>query len=93
MAILYNPQGGKRARGLVFNPIQFIDFRGKVVVFLQAFRKGKEPYGIVPGYKNSEPFRDETGIEKMEIEPIPPEFQEVIKGMLRGKLIGPINVW
>lgn len=76
-----------------FEAVQYFEYEGKTLVYVQAWDRSK-PYGIVPGYKASEPYRTKNGVSAIRVTPISSEKeQEKLRPILSQLLKGHISFW
>jgi len=75
-----------------FEPFQEIPHENRTIICFQAHDK-TGPYGIVPGYKASEPYTTAQGTSAIKVDTVPGEEKERIKQTLDGVLQGRIHFW
>lgn len=77
-----------------FWAVQYLKHKGRIIVYRQARNEFNNKYGIVPGYKASEPYKTKYGVSAIEVIPISSEEErEEIRRIISLKLEGPINLW
>jgi len=74
-----------------FSDAQSIKYNGRELIYSQARSEGGA-YGIVGGYKVSEPHKID-GTLFVTVEPVPPAHQEEARRLLKGKIPGSPTFW
>lgn len=76
----------------IFYPIKELKFKGKIVLYQQAYSPKNFPYGVISGFKSSEPYTTKQGFSAIKVQPIENEKdKKIISSLLKDKLKGPIN--
>lgn len=84
-------EGSKSFRGETFFPVQFKEMDGRTLVYFQAGHK--IPYGIICGWRASEPYETPNGLTVLDVELLSPEEGIAAMELLTNELQGPLTVW
>lgn len=78
--------------GVTLGRVRMRKYKGRILVYRQAYRHGRADYGSVNGFKASEPFL-EKGVAVMKVEPVSDEEKDEIRKVLKNVLQGSISFW